>query len=168
MCWNYKNLRASKKESYGHASWCHHSIRFESILFPRAGKEKYYQPIWQLQKVYHQTSKYWNGGISRKNYHIGQQPASKSCCASHHLQLLLVCCRVHLVMTMQSSLLKDMYWTIISINIAENVYFFWIKSLCFQISKFMLAYARALGVTYYAQNYASIIRQPLTAGDRLL
>ena len=26
----------------------------------------------------------------------------------------------------------------------------------------MLAYARALGVTYYAQNYASIIRQPLT------
>ena len=25
----------------------------------------------------------------------------------------------------------------------------------------MLAYARALGVTYYAQNYASIIRQPL-------
>ena len=25
----------------------------------------------------------------------------------------------------------------------------------------MLAYARALGVTYYAQNYAGIIRQPL-------
>ena len=25
----------------------------------------------------------------------------------------------------------------------------------------MLAYARAPGVTYYAQNYASIIRQPL-------
>ena len=53
-------------------------------------KENYYQPIWQLQKVYHQTSKYWNGGISRKNYHIGQQPASKSCCASHHPQLLNV------------------------------------------------------------------------------
>ena len=25
----------------------------------------------------------------------------------------------------------------------------------------MLAYARALGVTYYVQNYASIIRQPV-------
>ena len=25
----------------------------------------------------------------------------------------------------------------------------------------MLAYARAFGVTYYTQNYASIIRQPL-------
>ena len=34
--------------------------------------------------------KYWNGGISRKNYHIGKQPASKSCCASHHPQLLKV------------------------------------------------------------------------------
>ena len=28
----------------------------------------------------------------------------------------------------------------------------------------MLAYARALGVTYYAQNNASIIRQPLVCG----
>ena len=29
------------------------------------------------------------------------------------------------------------------------------------ISQVMLAYARAFEVTYYAQNYASIIRQPL-------
>ena len=29
----------------------------------------------------------------------------------------------------------------------------------------MLAYAQALGVTYYAQNYASIIRQPLLHGE---
>ena len=88
---NLKKRRASKKRVTDMHPDATTVLDLKAFYFlEQAIPDMQNQPIWQLQKVYHQTSKYWNGGISRKNYHIGQQPAGKSCCASHHPQLLKV------------------------------------------------------------------------------
>ena len=44
----------------------------------------------KAQETYHLALKFWTGGKSKMtNCHIGEQPVSRFCYVSHHLQLVL-------------------------------------------------------------------------------